>query len=255
MAQIRALRAATGPGRFNSICSVHDGSRRARGCKVSGHGGRPVAAWRRASWARSRPGRTLLGLVCPAGALRARQARPDLTGNRMLCGRVRSTNVFVGGGSSLPCGRGYADPDTLYPSPLSCRSVTVSSVRRLWWLRVHGGARWRVVGLVVARPRLHGLLCFRLSGTAERVFSGEILVGSADTDAVPPLVASLLPEGRRGYPSSASLCAGGNPRASALVRAAAVLSFFKVLLGTRRFEARSVVILLRRAQWLRITVV
>ena len=34
-------------------------------------------------------------------------------------------------------------------------------------------------------------------------------------------VTFFLPEGRRGYPPSASLCARGNPRASVLVRAAA----------------------------------
>jgi hypothetical protein len=45
----------------------------------------------------------------------------------------------------------------------------------------------------------------------DRVFLGEILVGLLDTDAVTPLVAPFLPEGRHGYPSSSSLCVLGKP--------------------------------------------
>ena len=99
------------------------------------------------------------------------------------------------------------------------------------------------------------LLCFRTFGIADIVFSGEILVCLAYTDVVPSLGGPSLPEGLRGYPPYASLCVGGNPRASALVRAAAGASFLKLLLGTRRFSARRVVVLLRRAQRFQVTIV
>ena len=83
----------------------------------------------------------------------------------------------------------------------------------------------------------HGGSCATDCARLWRGFSGEIPVGSSDTDAVPPA----------GWHLSflKGVCAGGNPRTSALVRAVAWLSFLKVLLGKRRFGARSVVVLLR----------
>ena len=87
-------------------------------------------------------------------------------------------------------------------------------------------------------------------------FSGEILAGTSGTDVVPPLGGIILPKGRRGYPSSAFLEVPGEILGpvhwSGQQR---MLSFLKVLLGTRRFGARSVVVLLRRAQRSRVTVV
>ena len=65
-----------------------------------------------------------------------------------------------------------------------------------------------------------GLLCYGSSRVVDWGFSGEILVGSFDTDAVPPLVASSLPGGRRGYPLSASICVPGETLGP-MVRAAA----------------------------------
>ena len=87
----------------------------------SGDGGRLVAAWQRASRARSGPGRTLSGLVCPVGALRVRWTRLDLTGTGVLCSRVRSTTALGGGGCSLPRGGVSADHGSFLSSLPSCR--------------------------------------------------------------------------------------------------------------------------------------
>ena len=47
---------------------------------------------------------------------------------------------------------------------------------------------------------LVGLMCYGSFGVVDSGFSGEILVGSPDTDAVPSPGGISLPEGRRGYP-------------------------------------------------------
>ena len=52
---------------------------------------------------------------------------------------------------------------------------------------------------------------------------GWILVGSSDTEVVPPPGGIFLPEGRRGYFLSASLYVAGNDRTSVLVRAVVTL--------------------------------
>ena len=161
--------------------------------------------------------------------------------------RVRSTTVFGGGGCSLPLGCGTAAPGS-YTSPPACRPrdgyfgemmLVVISVslahgggRLVWWLRGSSSrGSW-----VIDRPGLW-------KGFREKSLS----VCSTPTRC--RLRGGIfLPEGRRGYLSSASLGAGGNTRTSVLVRAVAWLSFLKVLLGTRRFGARSVVVLLRRGR-------
>ena len=117
-----------------------------------------VAAWRRASRVQIRPGRTLLGLVCPMGALRVRWIWPDLTGTGVLCCLVRSTTVLDGGDCSFPRGRSSVDLGSLSPHPRLADLVTSTLERRRWWLRNRVGAWWWAACLVVSRPFLVGLL-------------------------------------------------------------------------------------------------
>ena len=157
-----------------------------QGC--SGDGSRPVAVWRRTLRAQPKPGRTRLGLVCPGGALRARWARPNLIGTGVSCGRVRSTTTFGGGGSSLPRGRGPADPDSGYSSQSLADLVVHASVRRRRWrLCDRGGACWWAERLVASRNRSRGAPMLRSSRGSGLGFSGEILISVPNTDAVPPL--------------------------------------------------------------------
>ena len=78
-------------------------------------------------------------------------------------------------------------PGTTYFSPLSCWfrdgyfGETTIVAPHLWWRMLVGG----VSGDVKVRPR--GLLCYGSSVVADMGFSGEILVGSTDTDTMPPL--------------------------------------------------------------------
>ena len=119
--------------------------------------------------AQSGLGRTLLGLVCPRGALRARRARPDLTRTGVLCSHIRSTTVFGGGSSSLPRGRGSAYPG-IYSSSLSCSrhssfcgETTVVALSP-WWLMLVMASQ------VVSRPCPCGLLCYGAFEEVDRVF-------------------------------------------------------------------------------------
>ena len=144
----------------------------------------------------------------------------------MLCGRVRSTTVLA---VEVVPSRVVAVLLPPVPAFLRFRLavlVMVASERRRWWLRVCGGACWRVMSLVVARSRPRGLLCDVWFGTTDRVVREKSLLAWPTPTWCRLWVASLLKE-RRGYPSSAFLCTGGNPRASALVRAASGAFFFQ----------------------------
>jgi hypothetical protein len=63
-------------------------------------------------------------------------------------------------------------------------------------------------------------------------FSGEILVGSIDTDAVPLLVAPFLPGGRHGYLMSTFLCMSGKTLGPGGPGGSISLFILKVLLST-----------------------
>ena len=69
---------------------------------------------------RAQPDMIVIG-VPQAGASRACWARPNLIGTGVPCHRVRSTTAKGGGGSSLPRGRGTANPESGYSSLSSCR--------------------------------------------------------------------------------------------------------------------------------------
>ena len=92
-----------------------------------------------------------------------------------------------GGGRSLPHGHGTADPDSSYSSPPSCRpreacfgeTTMVSSYP--WWRMLADGVCGGGEASFSRAPVL------RIVQVVDRVFSGEILVGSAGTDAVPPV--------------------------------------------------------------------
>jgi hypothetical protein len=78
---------------------------------------------------------------------------------------------------------------------------------------------------------------FEWSGVVVFLGSGEIPVGSSGTDVVTPAGVAFLPEGLWVYPFPTPLGVPGETLG--LVRAAAtssLISFLKVLLGTRRFD-------------------
>ena len=165
----------------------------------------------------------------------------------MFSCRVRSSTALGGGGSSLPHGPDNADPGTCFFSLLSGRpqdhgfGETTRMVSCPWWRMLMGGLFGGVkasslrCSYAVNRPRVE-----------DRVFREKSLSARLTPTRCRLWVASPLPEGRRGYPSSASLCVPGETlgpvRWSGQQRC-----FLKVLLGTRRFGDRSVVVLLRRA--------
>ena len=90
--------------------------------------------------------------MCPCGGFTG----PSGSGSGVLRGHVPSTTVFGGGGSSLSRGHGTVDPGV--PTLSLCLSglVTVTLGRRRWWLRIRGGACWRVVSLAVSGFGLAG---------------------------------------------------------------------------------------------------
>jgi hypothetical protein len=70
------------------------------------------------------------------------------------------------------------------------------------------------------------------SMVVDRVFSGEILIGLTNTDAVPPL-GGTIPSWRVSWLPFVHfpLSVGGNSRTSLVRAAASLLSFLKMLLG------------------------
>ena len=101
-------------------------------------------------------------------------------------------------------------PQYNLPLPRSCNPVMVASGRRRWWLHIHGGVCWRVVTLVVARHFLEGSCAVDRPGLRIGFLWEKSLLAWTTPTRCHLWMASLLPEGRRGNPSSASLSAEGN---------------------------------------------
>ena len=180
-------------------CSAPEGA--ATDAGDSGDGGRPIAAWRQASRAYCGPGWTLLGLVCPEGALRARWARPDLAGTGVFCCLVRSITVLGGGGWSLPPAAVLLIPVHSSSASSSCRppdsffGETALVASGSWWRKLVGGEP----GGFEATSSWGSCAADR-PGVWIGVFREKYLSARLTPTRCHLWVASPLPEGRHGYP-------------------------------------------------------
>ena len=145
--------------------------------------------------------------------------------------RVRSTTAFGGGGSSLPRGHGIVDPCRATLRLQFADLVLVTSERRRLRLCDCRGARWWP-----ARLGWRGFPCgasmLGIVWGCGWVCSGEILVGSFDTDAVPPS-GDIIPSWRASWlPIHSPRVPGETLGPACWSGQQGLVSFLKVMLGT-----------------------
>ena len=103
----------------------------------------------------------------------------------------------------------------------SCFGETTMVASCPWWRMLAGGVSGG------GEASLSRASMLQIVWVADTVFREKSLLARLTPTRCRLRVASSLPEGRRGYHPSASLCAGGNPRASSLVRAASCALFLQ----------------------------